>query len=544
MRAVLPSLLLLGLNVPLHADDALSAEKLTQIKKATVFVKVEVRDLIYSGSGFVVHKDQAGAIVITNLHVIEPKLVTEVESAPPPRPKGLKGTAPQSRLPTHRTVITTLKNAKVTVVFDSGTKSERSGKAEVVAADAENDLAALRVSNVENLPVPFDPLIVPELTETMPVYTFGFPFGQVLSTSKGYPAITVGKANVSSLRQNDDGELAIVQIDGALNPGNSGGPIVDAKGRIVGVAVATIRNSSGIGLAIPGRQLAAMMQGRLGPLNITTAPRDGKIAVTVEVGAIDPLGKISSVILHYRAVKKGEADPKIASIAALAGVRKETVTFDKQLATVQLMVDGGDDDELLVQAVYTAGAQKQLATKVSRLPLGATALVAKTPANPAKVEQVHLDGDTRIIPERAGEPFRDEAPKDALLVGLEIGYTKIGTRDILSAVRPIYRSASGESLGNCHGPTLKQTAAFKAKDGYAVGGITVKSGLWVESVKIRFMRVAGARLDPKDSYESEWIGAGGGSETFLTGDGAILIGVIGKTLPARVGGFGLMVKKS
>jgi S1-C subfamily serine protease len=544
MRTALSLLLLAGLNFPLYADDAMSAEALAQIKKATVFVKVEARDLSGSGSGFVVHTDKKSAIVITNLHVIEPKLVMEVDSPPPPRPKGMKGPAPQSRLPTQRTIVTTLKNANVSVVFDSGTKLERIAKAEVIAADAENDLAALRVSDVENLPVPLDALTVPELTETMSVYTFGFPFGKVLSTSKGHPAITVGRANISSLRENDDGELALVQIDGALNPGNSGGPIVDGKGRIVGVAVATIRNSSGIGLAIPGRQLAAMMQGRLGPPHVTTAPKDGKIAVTVEVGTIDPLAKISSVTLHFRTAKTSQVDSKLTSITSLAGVRKEAFTFDKQLGTVQFLLDGSGDDELQLQAVYAAGS-KQLSTKVARFPLTATGtLAAKSPAIAAKIEQVRVDGDTRIIPERAGNPFRDEAPRDALLVGLEVGFTKVGARDVLSAVRPIYRSSSGESLGQSHGPALKQTATFKAKDGYAVGGITVKSGLWVESVKIHFMRVAGGKLDTKDAYESEWIGDSGGSETFLTGDGAAFIGVIGKTLPTRVGGFGLMVKKS
>ena len=555
MRAVhLSWILPLTLALPVSADEPLPPTKLAQIKRATVFVKVEVRDLIGSGSGFVVHKDQTSAIIITNLHVIEPKLVIEVESTPsrPIGPRGMKGprSAPlPSRLPTHQTIVTTLKNAKVTVVFDSGTKSEQSAKAEVIAADPANDLAALRVSDVENLPVPLDALTVPELAETMPVYTFGFPFGQILSTSKGFPAITVGKANISSLREDDDGELALVQIDGALNPGNSGGPIMDVKGRIVGVAVATIKNSSGIGLAIPGRQLAAMMQGRLGPLHVATAPRDGKIAVNVEVGAVDPLGKIASVDLYYRPIKKGEVDPKSGSIADLTGVRKTAVTFDKQLGTAQFTLEGGSaDDELLVKAVYVSGAKKPLTTKIGRHSLSATALAATntTPngAGPAKVEQVRLDGDTRIVPERAGEPFRDEAPRDALLVGLEIGFTKIGARDVLNAVRPIYRSASGESLGKFHGPTLKSAVAVKAKDGYAVGGVTVKSGLWVESLKIRFMRIAGARLDPADSYESEWIGASGGSETALAGDGAALVGVIGRTLPTRVGGFGVMVRKS
>ena len=149
-----------------------------------------------------------------------------------------------------------------------------------------------------------------------------------------------------------------------------------------------------------------------------------------------------------------------------------------------------------------------------------------------------------MIPGKAGETFRDEAPKDAMLIGLEIGFTNVGGREHVSAVRPIYRASSGEIAGSLHGPALKESTAFKAKDGYAVGGVTIKSGLWVESLKIRFMRIAGGKLNPNDAYDSEWIGDSGGSETVLTGDGAALVGVIGKTLSTRIGGFGLMVKKS
>jgi hypothetical protein len=74
----------------------------------------------------------------------------------------------------------------------------------------------------------------------MPLFAFGFPFGEALARHKGNPAITVSKGSISSLRRDDGGELAIVQIDGELNPGNSGGPVVDAQGRLVGVAVAKV----------------------------------------------------------------------------------------------------------------------------------------------------------------------------------------------------------------------------------------------------------------------------------------------------------------
>jgi hypothetical protein len=47
----------------------------------------------------------------------------------------------------------------------------------------------------------------------MPVGVFGFPFGEVLAAGKGNPAITIGKGSISSLRLDEQGNLARVQID-------------------------------------------------------------------------------------------------------------------------------------------------------------------------------------------------------------------------------------------------------------------------------------------------------------------------------------------
>jgi S1-C subfamily serine protease len=66
------------------------------------------------------------------------------------------------------------------------------------------------------------------------IYVAGFPFGEKFSTS-----IKMTKGIVSSLTGIGN-NYSNIQIDAALQPGNSGGPVFDDKGNVVGVAVAKI----------------------------------------------------------------------------------------------------------------------------------------------------------------------------------------------------------------------------------------------------------------------------------------------------------------
>jgi hypothetical protein len=60
------------------AEESISPETLRDIKDATVYVKVEAEGDSGSGSGFVIRIDGNSALVVTNHHVIEPKII-EVE---------------------------------------------------------------------------------------------------------------------------------------------------------------------------------------------------------------------------------------------------------------------------------------------------------------------------------------------------------------------------------------------------------------------------------------------------------------------------------
>jgi S1-C subfamily serine protease len=290
--------------LPADTNQAIPANLLDHLKSATVFVKVEGSEFKGSGSGFLIDVKGDTAYVVTNAHVIDPKIEIEVKVTPrqmgpqmgprmmgPPNmpsmprmggppfgrpgfsrgpmgPMGPMGPrfnspAPVGEEETFRIVVPT-GNSTITSVFWSGTRKEQSRRAQVVASDRKRDLAILKVTGCTDLTNPIDMNRSLNLQETMPVYVLGFPFGKILATNKGNPAITVGKGSISSIRRDERDEVALVQIDGALNPGNSGGPVVDTQGRLVGVAVATIKPElgSGIGFAVPAGKLSALLQGK------------------------------------------------------------------------------------------------------------------------------------------------------------------------------------------------------------------------------------------------------------------------------------------
>ncbi len=103
--------------------------------------------------------------------------------------------------------------------------------ATVVTYDPRNDLALLKG---DFLPSTVFALSTdsPELLQD--VYVAGYPFGRKISTG-----VKVTKGIISSLTGIGN-NYANIQIDAALQPGNSGGPILDDRGNVVGVAVAKL----------------------------------------------------------------------------------------------------------------------------------------------------------------------------------------------------------------------------------------------------------------------------------------------------------------
>ncbi|MDB5313139.1 MAG: hypothetical protein JWO38_7341, partial [Gemmataceae bacterium] len=137
--------------------------------------------------------------------------------------------------------------------------------------------------------------------------------------------------------------------------------------------------------------------------------------------------------------------------------------------------------------------------------------------------------------------FRDPAPAGGFLVGLDVGFHTFVNYDTVCTVRPIFGVGDQYTSGQLHGTDTRRVTRVLAKPGYAVGGLSVKAGLGLDGFFVTFMKVVGDRLDPTDSYTSEWLGGpGGNGPTKLGGDGTPVVGIIGKKTKTDLTGIGLM----
>jgi S1-C subfamily serine protease len=128
-------------------------------------------------------------------------------------------------------------------------------QASVAASDPALDLALLFVSGTN---FPYVALGDSDaVTAGLTVDTLGYPLGRDVEVGKIalapelVPEITTTPGAISALRAGESGERRYLQITNTLNPGNSGGPLVDRDGYAVGIIRMKLVNADGIGFAIP-----------------------------------------------------------------------------------------------------------------------------------------------------------------------------------------------------------------------------------------------------------------------------------------------------
>jgi len=186
-------------------------------------------------------------------------------------------------------------------------------KAELVGKDPHTDLAVLRASGT-GLPHArlgdSNQLRVGQL-----VVAIGHPFGFQSTVTTGVVSAVGRTMHAQSGRTIEN----IIQTDAALNPGNSGGPLVDARGQVVGINTAIIAMAQGICFAVPSNTAQRV---------VSLLIRDGRV-VRSYLGITGETWPIHRRVNRYYHLDQ-EGGVRVASLdpngpAGQAGLQKDDV---------------------------------------------------------------------------------------------------------------------------------------------------------------------------------------------------------------------------
>ena len=182
---------------------SLGIKEISDIAKLSV---LEINTMKNSGSGFVVSHGKESSLILTNSHVVNNNKTVMV--------KWTDGTTDIGK-----------------VVYD--------GK-----GDKLNDLALIELNKIKGNVLK---LKIEDLSIGEEVISVGYPKGLGFSITRGI---------ISGLRSDNK----IVQTDAAINQGNSGGPLIDSSGCVVGVNTFIFKDAEGLNFAISGSHAQEFVQ--------------------------------------------------------------------------------------------------------------------------------------------------------------------------------------------------------------------------------------------------------------------------------------------
>ena len=196
----------------------------------------------------------------------------------------------------------------------------------------------------------------------------GFPFGGMLGkvseeSGKGNPSVSITGGRIAALRRDDHGQLLLLQVDGSLQPGNSGGPVVEDKtGKLLGVVVAKLGAVDTIGLRRAGRGVAqgAGRPGRRCRGADASKAAEGTADLEIKAQIVDPKGMVQGVVVHVApASSAGTIAPNSdGSWPPLPNTKAVELQKDPKLAMasgrvqVTLTGDGAAARKVLIQTAH------------------------------------------------------------------------------------------------------------------------------------------------------------------------------------------------
>ncbi len=179
--------------------------------------------------------------------------------------------------------------------------------------DPHRDLALVRVAGARVRPLTLSARGWPAVGED--IYVVGNPEGLEGTFSRGI---------VSSLRRTE----GLLQFDAPVSPGSSGGPVVDVRGQVIGVAVASVRRGQNLNFAVPAQYLRALLARarRVGP---DTAG----VAGTRPKPTPAPSAPADSTNTHSPALRRWERNPDWSLY--LSSAIGDTVVKDELKALIE-----------------------------------------------------------------------------------------------------------------------------------------------------------------------------------------------------------------
>jgi S1-C subfamily serine protease len=173
---------------------------------------------------------------------VAPSVVTVIADlgASPLGPAGAMGTGvvltPEGEILTNAHVVADAEQVRVRLTGETEPRN-----AEVLASDPGNDLALIRLTDVDGVALTPATLAAPEaIAIGQPVVAIGFALDL-----DGDPSVTLGIVSAldRTLQLDDDALDGLIQTDAAISSGNSGGPLVNGAGEVVGINTAVARGN-------------------------------------------------------------------------------------------------------------------------------------------------------------------------------------------------------------------------------------------------------------------------------------------------------------